>query len=77
MTFAVSGFVFGLVCVTMAYNVISDFVSSAALDEPPRSTELGGQVVLQFDDVARSRFFDPHTAPFHIWRVRIAAPIQQ
>ena len=46
LTFAVSGFVFGLVCVTMAYNVISDFVSSAALDEPPRSTELGGTSII-------------------------------
>ena len=46
LTFAVSGFVFGLVCVIMAYNVISDFVSSAALDEPPSSTELGGTSII-------------------------------
>ena len=46
LTYSVSGFVFGLVCVTMAYNVISDFVSSAALDEPPSSTELGDTSII-------------------------------
>jgi len=46
LTFAVSGFVFGLVCVTMAYNVISGFGSSAALDELSRSSELGGTSII-------------------------------
>ena len=39
LTFAVSGFVFGLVCVSTAYNVISDFVSSATVQDPPAVTE--------------------------------------
>ena len=39
LTFAVSGFVFGLVCVSTAYNVISDFVSSATSRDPPAVTE--------------------------------------
>ena len=47
LTFAVSGFVFGLVCMTTAYNVISDFVSSAALNEPPSSTEVSDTSIIQ------------------------------
>jgi hypothetical protein len=39
LTFAVSGFVFGLVCVSTAYNVISDFVSSATVQDPPAVTD--------------------------------------
>jgi hypothetical protein len=39
LTFALSGFVLGLVCVTAAYNVISDFVSSATVQDPPAVTD--------------------------------------